>query len=160
MAKSNLERMIKLAEEVFDNRNDPNQLDVNDEVRKQLLELHPSTLSEYDDGNGPVAWILIIPTTIDLMNQFLDNKINEKQLLSLTPKNHPYDAIYLCSALVLPEYRRKGIAKRLTTEAIENIQKTNSIKALFVWPFSKEGDIGAESIAKATGIKLWKKKEG
>jgi GNAT superfamily N-acetyltransferase len=157
MSKSNFERMIELAEEVFDNRNDPNQLDVNEATIKHLKELHPFTLSEYNDGNGPVAWILMIPTTIDLMNQFLENKINEQQLLDLTPKDHLYDAIYLCSAMVLKEYRRKGIAKKLSIEAIENIRKTHPIKALFTWAFSNEGELGAEHVAKITGLELWKK---
>jgi len=158
MTKSNFERMIQLADKSFDARHDPDQLDVNENAIKKLHLLHPATLSEFNEGTGPLVWILIIPTTEDLMKQFLKNKINEKKLLDLTPLNVSYDCIYLCSAMVLPEYRGKGIAKRLTIEAIEAIQKTHNIKTLFVWPFSKEGERLAESIAKTTGLKLLKKK--
>ncbi len=157
MALSNFERMIQLAEEVFATKNDPDQLDVNDEVIKRLQQLHPSTVSEYNDGNGPVAWVLLIPTTFDLMQQFLKNEISEKELFNQTPLNTSYEALYLCSAMVLEEYRRKGIAKHLSLTAIESIRKQHPIKALFVWAFSKEGDLGAEEIANVTSLPLYKR---
>lgn len=149
--------MLQLAEEVFVAKNDPDQLDVNQEVLERLQLIHPATVSEYDDGNGPVAWVLLIPTTLELMNQFLENKISEKELFELTPLDTTYDALYLCSAMVLEEYRRKGIAKRLVLNAIEKIRKDHPLKALFVWPFTKEGDLGAEIIARLTSLPLYRR---
>ncbi|HNW53790.1 MAG TPA: hypothetical protein PKN21_05935, partial [Bacteroidales bacterium] len=61
MALSNLERMIQLATDVFDVKNDPSQLDVDQHVIERMLRLHPASVSEYTDGNGPVAWVLCIP---------------------------------------------------------------------------------------------------
>ena len=63
--------MIQLAGEVFDSKNDPDQLDVDEKIISRLLEIHPSCVSEYDDGNGPVVWILIFPTTLELMEKFI-----------------------------------------------------------------------------------------
>jgi GNAT superfamily N-acetyltransferase len=157
MSKSNFERMLQLADEVFAVKNDPTQLDVNQEVLERLRKIHPATVSEYDDGNGPVAWVLLFPTTLDLMHQFLNATISEKELFDRTPLDIKYDALYLCSALVLEEYRRKGIAKRLTLHAIENIRKDHPLKALFVWTFSKEGDLGAEALARYTSLPLYKR---
>lgn len=157
MSKSNFERMLQLADEVFAVKNDSTQLDVNQEVLERLRKIHPATVSEYDDGNGPVAWVLLLPTTLDLMHQFLDATISEKELFDRTSLDIKYDALYLCSALVLEEYQRKGIAKRLTMEAIENIRKDHPLKALFVWTFSKEGDLGAEALARYTSLPLYKR---
>jgi len=157
MSKSNFERMLQLADEVFAVKNDPDQLDVNQEVLERLKRIHPATVSEYDDGNGPVAWVLLFPTTLDLMRQFLDATISEKELFERTPLDIKYEALYLCSALVLEEYRRKGIAKRLTLKAIEDIRKDHPLKALFVWTFSKEGDLGAEALASYTSLPLYKR---
>src|SRR4030095_15289111 len=112
MPESNFERMIQLAEDVFAVKNDPEQLDVNQDVLDRLKRIHPSTVSEYADESGPVAWVLVIPTTLSLMNQFLEHKISEKELFELTPLDAKYEALYLCSAMVLEEYRRKGIAKQ------------------------------------------------
>lgn len=155
--KSNFERMIALAEEVFDTRNDPDQLNVSEHTMEQLQAIHPATLSEYDEGNGPVVWVLVIPTTEEVMNKFLRNEINEQGVLDLTKPDIEYDSIYLCSALVLPEYRRKGIAEKLCIQAIENIRINKTIKSLFVWSFSREGESLAEKIAKKSGLELYKK---
>ena len=154
MQPSNFERMVQLANEVFDVKNDPSQLDVDEQVIERLRRLHPFTISEHKDENGPVAWILLIPTTNILMYRFLNKEITEQQLLGLTPLDIAYDAIYLCSALVLPEYRGRGIAKTLATEAIAHMKKDNHIQSLFVWPFSEGGAALAETIARATSLHL------
>lgn len=156
---SNFERMLQLAEDVFAYKSDPNQLDVDQEVMEKLHRIHPATVSEFDDGNGPVAWVLLIPTTLDLMYRFLNHEISEKELFELTPEDSVYEALYLCSALVLEEYRRKGITKQLTLTAIENIRKDHPLKALFVWAFSKEGDLASDAIAHLTSLPLYKRTE-
>lgn len=154
---TNYERMIALADEVFAYRTDPDQLVVDEAVIQRLQQLHPATLSEFAAAGGPVAWILLIPTTIDLMEKFLRGQLSEKQLFYDTPLHQPYTAIYLCSALVLPEYRRKGIAKQLTLDAIGNIRKDHPIEYLFVWPFTAEGNITAEKLAEAVRLPLQKR---
>jgi len=151
---TNFERMIRLAEEFFETKNDPAQISVTEQVMDHLHKLHPATLSEFDDGNGPVVWILLIPTTMPLMERFIAREISEKKLLDLTPLAVPYEAIYLCSALVLPEYRGKGLAKRIASGAIRSITKDHPISSLFYWAFSREGAGLAESLAKETGLPL------
>jgi len=157
MSLTNFEQMIQLADEVFASRSDPKQLDVNPEVLDHLRKLHPATVSEYVDGDGPVAWVLLIPTTTELMNGFLKNEISEKELYELTPLNKTFEALYLCSAMVLKAYRRKGIAKHLTLKAVEKIRKDHPIKALFVWTFSKEGLIASEALAKLISLPLYQR---
>lgn len=157
MAPGNFERMIQLAEDVFAVRNDPDQIDVNEDVLERLRSIHPSTVSEYNEGNGPAAWLLVIPTTTELMLRFLEHKISERELFDLTPLHSKYEALYLCSAMVLEEYRRKGITKRLALKAIEEIRKDHSLKAMFVWSFTEEGDLAADALAKAVKLPLYKK---
>lgn len=157
MSSSNYERMIQLATEVFDTKSDPEQLDVDETVIERMLRIHPSCVSEYDDGKGPVVWILVWPTTSVLMNLFLNNEISEKELFYTTPIEASFDAIYLCSAMVLEEFRGKGLARKMTFYAVEAIRKEQPIKSLFVWTFSKEGDGLAERIAQLTGLPLLKR---
>ncbi len=151
---SNYERMMQLAEDTFAVKNDPSQLDVDEEVINHLLKIHPSTVSEKDDGDGPVAWILLLPTTEKLMHQFLNKEITEKELYVRTPLNEKYDAVYLCSAMVLEEFRKKGIAKTLTLSALEKIRELHNINYLFVWNFSEEGAASSISIAKLAALPL------
>ena len=54
---------------------------------------------------------------------------------------------------------RKGIVKRLAVDAIEEIRKTHPLKALFVWPFSKEGELSAETVSRLTSLPLNKRLE-
>ena len=157
MALSNFERMIALVESSFDTKNDPNQLDVNEDVINRLFQIHPSALIEKDDGQGPYIWIVLIPTTNELMQLFLENEITEAELFEKTPIGAQYETIYLCSAMTLQEYRNKGITKQLCLEAIENMRQNNPISSLFVWPFSKEGESLAEKIAIKTVLTLFKK---
>jgi len=154
MAKSNFERMMQLADEAFDVRHDPEQLNVNEEIIKRLQQIHPATVSEYEDA---VCWIIVIPTTTDLMNKFVAKQITESELFELTPLGIKYDALYLCSAMVLDEYRNKGIARKLTLQAIESIRKDHPIKHLFVWAFSKEGEGLADAVSKVTHLPLLKR---
>ncbi len=149
--------MIQMANDVFDTKSDPEQLDVDETVIARLKEIHPATVSEFADEHGPAIWILVIPTITALMQQFLNHEISEQKLAEQTPIGAQYDAIYLCSAMVLEEYRGKGMAKKLTVDAIATIMETNQVKALFVWPFSPEGEALAESIAWATSLPLFKR---
>ena len=157
MALSNFEKMIQLAGEVFSAHNDPAQLDVDEQVMDRLQQIHPATLSEFIDGDGPVVWILLIPTTVDLMNQFVAEEISETELLNKTPLYQKYEALYLCSALVLPEFRRKGLATQVGVEAISRIRADHPIRFLFTWNFSHEGALLAEQAAKSENLPLLKR---
>ena len=157
MALTNFERMIQLSDEIFSSRTDFDQLNVNENVMEHLQCIHPDTISEYDDGNGPVCWILCIPTTLTLMNQFIHKEISERELYELTPLNTKYEAIYLCSALLLEEFRGKGIAQGIAIKAIESIQLDHPIKALFLWAFSKDGEKLAEKVSGLMNLPLYKR---
>ncbi|MFM2136647.1 MAG: hypothetical protein RL021_2047 [Bacteroidota bacterium] len=150
-------RMIRLAEEFFAAKNDPDQLDVDEDVIARLQALHPSTLSEEVVGDGPVVWILLMPATEATMQRFLRKEINERQLLENARTGDRFDAIYLCSALVLPEFRKQGRAERTALNAIREIIADHPVTALFVWPFSNEGERLALRLADALQLPLHKR---
>jgi ribosomal protein S18 acetylase RimI-like enzyme len=152
--KSNLKRMIQLADEFFSVKNDPAQIAVDENVMARLHRIHPATMTEEATDDGPIAWMLVIPTTHELMTEFILKEINERELLDATPTSGTYDAVYLCSALVLPEHRGRGLAKRLLLEAIASIRRQHPIASLFYWSFSEEGKKLSEAIAKETGLPL------
>lgn len=153
----NLARMLQLVSEVFDTRSDPGQISVDDEEAALLASIHPATLSELANDDGPYVWILLLPTTRSLMQQFLAGDITEKQLLFSTTPGDAYDTIYLCSALVLPEFRRSGLALQVTLDAINSIRTQYAITALCYWKFSDGGKKLAEAIAAQLGLELFEK---
>ena len=153
------ERMLQLVNEFFDTRNHPDQISVTEKDRNHLAQIHPATLSEYADEAGPIVWILMIPTLKDIMMRFVSGEITEQQLLDETPEGVKYDSIYLSSASVLPEYRRKGLAKRVTVDAIKRIREDNPVTSLFYWPFSEEGKALASAVAREVGLPLYMRGE-
>jgi len=150
----NFEKMLRLAEEFFSVKNDPSQLNVTPGVIEKLKRIHPATLSDHSTDDGPVVWILVIPTTGDLMRRFLDGEVDEPALLDLTPVPGSYDALYLCSALVLPDYRNRGLALRVSAAAVESVRRDHPIATLFYWAFSEEGKRLAEAVSRTTDIPL------
>jgi hypothetical protein len=153
----NFQRMMQIIDETFATRNDPGQIQVTQQQLKKLEKIHPQTLSQIANEKGPLIWILMIPTTKMIMNAFLEGLISEKELLEKTKPGDRYDCIYLCSATTLPEARGKGETKKLCLKAIRSISKDHPVKTLFVWPFTKDGEKLAESVAKEMGLQLLKK---
>lgn len=156
---TNVERLIQLAEEFFETKNDPDQISVTPDVMDRLRGIHPACLSDYDEGEGPVVWVLVIPTTRSLMERFIAKDLTEQELLDTTPVMAGYDAIYLCSALVLPEYRRRGLAREVTVAAVRSIQADHPIRSLFYWAFSEEGRALATSVAQLCSLPLYQRPE-
>jgi GNAT superfamily N-acetyltransferase len=154
---SNLDRMIRLADEVFAAKNDPAQFAVDEEVMDRLRSIHPRSLNQKENEDGPVAWVLVFPTTHELMQQFLRKDIGEKELLDRTPLHARYDALYLCSALVLPEFRRRGLARTLVLDAARAIMQDHPIDTLFVWSFTAEGNQLAGRIAGELSLPLFER---
>ncbi len=154
LAETQRERMIKLAEEFFETKNDPGQLAIGEGVLERLRALHPSAVTQESDDGGPVAWLLLLPTTSGVMEKFLAKEIGERELLDLTPPGASYDAVYLCSILVLPERRNKGLARRLTVQGLRAIMADHPVRALFVWEFSEEGGRLARAVAQELSLPL------
>lgn len=146
--------MMELIDQTFATRNDPGQIQVTQAQMKKLEAIHPSTLSEFANEDGPLIWILLIPTQHSIMEEFLSGKISEAELLKKTKPKQQYNCIYLCSATTLPEARHKGETKKLCSQAIDNICKDHFIDTLFVWPFTKEGEKLAKNIASERSMEL------
>jgi hypothetical protein len=150
----NLHKMLQLSEAVFNAKADARQIAFTPQDMQHLSSIHPLTLNEKSNEDGPICWVTIIPTSLDIMKQFLSGEIHEKELLNLTHSKTAFEAIYLCSALTLPEYRNQHITFKLALDSIQNIAKDAEIQYLFAWPFSKEGKSLCDKISKATGISL------
>lgn len=143
----NLRRLLELVDEVFATRNDPSQIGFSDEDMAKMEHLHGACLQEAVNDEGPVAWVAVIPTSLALMNDFLEGRIDERKLFDLTTTDTKLEAVYLCSAVVLPEYRNSGIALGLTVDAIRDMQREHTITHAFVWPFSAAGEQLAQKAA-------------
>lgn len=116
----------------------------------EKLDILTSHWIEYktDEKGDPIAWVVVLPTTKEMMHKFLKGEITEKQLLELAVPHNSYSAIYLCAAITIPRYRRQGLAFALFREAIKKIRKTNDYE-IFVWPFGNSGLELAKKVGKS-----------
>lgn len=153
----NFHRMFTIIDEVFATRNDPHQLQVDDAVIQKLVAIHPATLGELANSDGPLIWVLLIPTHKLVMEKFLAGEINERQILEQTYPGELYDCIYLCSVTTLREVRGKGETKKLCLNQINSIRSDHPIEALFVWSFSDEGELLADSLGRSCGVPVFKR---
>ena len=152
--QNNLQRMIRLADDFFGARKDPAQISVDRRQMQRLLKIHPRTMNQRSTKNGPIAWALVLPTTNEVMQAFIRKRITERELLFQTPIHVKYDTVYLSSALVLPEFRRKGYAQRLLVNAVRAIQKQHPITSLCYWGFSTAGRKLARAVANEVHLPL------
>ena len=152
--QKNMERMLALVGEVFDVRNDPDQLQVAPDVLERLETLHARCVTQIENEDGPYCWLLGIPTTANVMRRFLAGTISEQRLFDLTHPGDVFEAIYLCSATVLPEFRNKGIAKKAALEMIAEMRRDHPISTLYYWKFTDDGQHLAETLSRATGLPL------
>jgi ribosomal protein S18 acetylase RimI-like enzyme len=152
--KEVLEYTQKEAEKFFGTLNDPEQIPITMESHDKLEAMNPDSMLYKRDAEGHVvAWTVSIPTTSALMKKFLSGEINERQLFDQTKVGDDYDALYLCSIIVPPEYRGRGYAKELGAEAIKRFSQTKAVDNIFAWPYSKEGGQLLE-FAKAAGYEI------
>ncbi|MEI6849816.1 MAG: hypothetical protein WCK29_02140 [archaeon] len=148
-----------LAEEYFKTEGDSEQAKVNDENRNWIHENIPECRNVIKDGEKIVGFTLIFPCKKETMNLFLNNDITEEELLRIMKKELNYknfDSIYLCSTVIIEEYRRKGLALKAFIKSIEKIISFSKNKKpnLFYWGFSEEGKRLSEKVAKETGLEL------
>jgi len=87
---------------------------------------HPYSFSIIKNKNEIIGFITIIPCNKDLMNQFLNKEITEKELIKniktkITKKN--IETLYVMSAYIHKDHRTKGIATNTIIKMISYYQK-------------------------------------
>ena len=151
----NLKRLLELVDDVFETRNDPTQIAFSEADMEKMESLYSGCLQEAANADGPISWVAVIPTSLELMNLFVQGELTERQLFEATEATTPKQAVYLCSAIVLPEFRRSGIAFDLSVNSIRTIQEDRPIEAAFVWSFTEEGESLARKVASTCSLPLF-----
>lgn len=132
-------QMMALAEETFGSRDDPDQMPVTQESADKLSTLTPDWLKYKVDPDGRLmSFAVVTPTTREIAERFLSGEITEREILELTTPQERYSALYLASAVTVPEFRRQGVATELLKELIAGIPTTDD-PLLFAWTFNDGG---------------------
>ena len=128
-----------IAEQFYGTETHPDHIPINAESAAKLDSISNLWFNcALDDAGEPISWVVVIPTSRALMKDFVSGQINERQLFDATTPHTAQEALYLCSALTVPAYRRQGLAMKLMLETIQAFEAT-APKELFAWPYSPEG---------------------
>lgn len=148
------EKVLKISEEFFGTGTDPDQMPVTKETADTLFSIHHDTvLYKFDESGNPIAWSVIVPTSVEVMNKFLNKEISEKELLAIAAQEKRFDALYLCAVFVLPEYRRQGYAKQLLLDGVTKISNGRQLP-LYCWIYSDEGKRLIHALAQEFGREI------
>jgi GNAT superfamily N-acetyltransferase len=154
MNKDSFEKIKKISEEFFGTKSDPEQIEINQENADELYKLHSGTIIyKFNEKDEPIAWVTTIPTSIHVMNDFLDKKISERELMGLALKEKSFEALYLCGVFVLPEYRNMGYGKSMLLQGIEKVSQDKDIP-LYCWNYSEEGRMLIKSLSLVVGKEI------
>lgn len=154
-----VQKTLEITEQFYGTASHPEQIPIIKDSFDKLMSLHPEAIKLKADENGePLSWVVVIPTGKDLMEKFLKNEITEKELFDRAVEEKKFEALYLCSAFTIPEYRGKGYAKELLKEAINEFAPTDTIP-LYGWIYSKEGEKLVKVLGQELGRKIKTKNE-
>lgn len=105
--------------------------------------------------NGmPIAWSVVLPTSKENERKFLRGEIGENQLFEVSIKNPSFESLYLFVAIVLPEYRQNGLAKKLMSYQIKYFQDEYKVSNFFAWVFSANGESLLKSLERDNSIEV------
>ncbi len=158
VSSETMHKTFKIAEQFYGSESHPDHIPIKAESAAKLDSISDNWFNcAFDDNNEPISWIVVIPTSIALMKDFITAKITEKQLFDSTSIATPQEALYLCSAFTIPEYRRQGLAMRLILETIGQFEQSGT-KELFAWIYSPEGEQMVTTMQQRYGRKIYIRK--
>lgn len=118
----------------IDEKQAPSTLELFRKIEKQ----HSSAIKCFFDGNNIVSIALSLPTSKDLAEKFLSDKITERELFALSEPMEQYGAIYFHIAFTLRPYRGRGLTAKMFEESVREIP--HSEDAIFLsWPSTDAG---------------------
>ena len=136
----------------------------NIEDLKEFIKKFPKSICIIKDGSKFIGYSGVFPTNNLLMNQFLENKISEKQLIQNSLKEvdiNNFRNIYLGFIYLLEDYRNRGIGIDCLSKQVnyfKNYFKDGNIN-FFAWTLSSEGQRLGDKLKNKENIYIFYKSE-
>lgn len=146
--EKDLEKICEIAENVFGTAEDPDQVDANLENSLKLRSVDSHSILVEKEGDTLVGWAVAMPSSLENMRAFLNEDISERSLFDLSVETVKHEALYLMAVIVLPEFRRRGVGKRVITKQLDYfLEKYPSISQVYAWPWSEGGEALIQSLS-------------
>lgn len=148
------EEISDIAEGLFDTGHSEDQIPIEEAtVVKMDLLTRDWLVCVLDEKGNPISWVMIVPTQKELAKKFINKEISEKELFVETEFAEQYDALYLCSAITIPEFQKRGLVTLLTLGLIQKIPHTAD-PVIFSWPTTVPGKIALTALSSSINSKI------
>jgi hypothetical protein len=108
-----------------------------------ILKKFPKSSAIVKDGQKIIGQTWIVPTNRKIMLEFLENEINEQDMILKSVKKvnlNNFNSIYIFYSAILKEYRKKGLILKARKKILNHYLKINKNVIFFAWPYSKAGE--------------------
>lgn len=137
--RHDIEKISEVATELFGTDEDETQAQPTVENTLKLILVEKHDFICLKNAGNLVAWSAVLPTSKELMEQFLNRTINERELFDLAVAQPCFECLYLVAAIVLPKWRRRGIGTSLMKAQIEYFKNKYKINIFYALILTKEG---------------------
>lgn len=143
----------------FNVKEDSNQIQEEDVSYKKIIDYDCEQECIIKENEKVIGSFYFILTSKKIMDNFLEEKINERDLLNNSRKLINFNSIYFCSAIIEEDYRRKGLIFKATKKLIKHINPLFKEKpSIFGWTFSESGSNLFKKTAKEFSFEFFEKK--
>lgn len=112
LTEDEYEKTLLIYNKCFTRKGEFTDTEISFKEFSQILNKFPNSHSIIRDNNEIIGETWIIPTNKKIMFEFLENKINEKQLIIKSVKKvsvNNFETIYIFYSAILKNYRQKGL---------------------------------------------------
>lgn len=119
---NDINKVFDIADKEFGVGSNSNMYNPTEEEFYNIQKKYPFSFCIIKNNNNVVGYVILFPCSNKLMTDFLNKKINEHELVKEIDKNitlENVECLYLMSAYIDKEYRRKGIITEIYKKMID-----------------------------------------
>lgn len=132
----------------------PGMVEPNLENALAVIGLEKNNFVCIKEGDEPIAWSLVLPTSRGDMEEFLSRKITEQELFDRACAEPSFESMYIFAAITRPEYRGRGLATELLEYQVKYFKEKYGIKDFYAWILSADGKALADKLEKKFGERV------
>jgi hypothetical protein len=156
MTEKQIGKILKEIEKFFQMGVNEKQAPATVEVFHKIETLHPSAVKYFMDGDDIVSIAFAVPTSKDLAEKFLSDKITERELFALSGPMERYGALYFYIAFTLRPYRGRGLTAQMFAASVREIPHTDDVIFLS-WPSTDAGNKVLDTVERELNIIIRRK---
>lgn len=147
---------FKLTEGLWSTKTDPEIIPSKVFTYNFVTKEIPFSYNVIKEDDLVIGFTIVLPSSEEDMYDFINEKITEKELFYriLETDRENFSCLYLCSAVIAENYRRRGLAKKSLMKQIEKFSNIYDIKYIYSWAFSDAGKKICNNISEEINIPL------